>query len=292
MKGAGLTALRRLEQRRKGVERTLKIQDNSGALKTDEMSICEVFASFYEDLYEDMHREFAAPPHSEHEARVTVKELEAALAKLKKGKTGADDGLVAEMLKTGHADLVKAIAEFFTEIVNGTMPPPKEWKITKLRVLFKKGDPTMPKNYRPIAVLPVMSKLFSTVLYNRIADIIDAKLSKEQFGFRPGRGCADAVHVARMIVEKSLEWGEELWIATLDVEKAFDRVHHSALFEALLQQRIDASTVSALRRLYFGVKGYVSIWAGADSRYFEMNRGVKQGDPLSPILSIWCWMGF
>ena len=70
----------------------------------------------------------------------------------------------------------------------------------------------------------------------------------------------------------------------MDVEKAFDRVHHSALFDALLRNRIDISTVSVLRRLYFGVRGYVSMWPGADSRHFDMNRGAKQGDTLSPIL--------
>ena len=122
---------------------------------------------------------------------------------------------------------------FFTQIICGKLEPPEEWKRTKLRVLFKKGDPALPQNYRPIAVIPVMAKLFSTVLYNRIATDIDGKLSREQFGFRPRRGCSDALHIVRTAVEKSLEWGEELWMATLDVEKAFDRVHHAALFDVL-----------------------------------------------------------
>ena len=78
-----------------------------------------------------------------------------------------------------------------------------------------------PCSYRPISIIPVMAKLFSTVLYGRIADHIQETLSEEQFGFRKGRGCADAVHVMRMIVEKSAEWGEDLWVAALDVENRF-----------------------------------------------------------------------
>ena len=85
----------------------------------------------------------------------------------------------------------------------------------------------MPKNYWPISIIPVMSKLYSTILYNRIQDGIEATLSDEQYGFQKGRGCCDAVHVLRLVVEKSAEWGEQLWVPALDVEKAFDRVHHS-----------------------------------------------------------------
>ena len=153
-----------------------------------------------------------------------------------------------------------------------------------MKVLFKKGDPQLPQNYQPISIIPVMAKLFSTVLYARIVDRIEDRLSEEQFGFRLGRGCSDAVHVMRMIVEKSAEWGEELWVAALDVEKAFDKVHHGALFEALLTTGIDAHVGAALRRLYWEMSGYVALWPGAESRTFEVQRGVRQGNPLSPLL--------
>ena len=92
-----------------------------------------------------------------------------------------------------------------------------------------------------------MAKLFSTVLYLRIAPEIDRRLSSEQFGFRPGRGCADAIHILRMVIEKSLERGEELWVATLDVEKAFDRIHHTSLFDALVFNVTSSPTVGELR---------------------------------------------
>ena len=97
----------------------------------------------------------------------------------------------------------------------------------KLSLIFKSGDKQMPQNYRPISIILALAKLFSTILYGKIKDIIEAELDDEQLKFRRGRGCTDALHILRMLVEKSSEWGEELWIATLDLAKAFDQVHHA-----------------------------------------------------------------
>ena len=56
----------------------------------------------------------------------------------------------------------------------------------------------------------------------RIDGLLEQSQIDTQYGNRKGRGCSDAVHVLRMIVEKSAEWGEDLWLAAVDVEKAFD----------------------------------------------------------------------
>ena len=215
---------------------------------------------------------------------MTVEEVEDALRKMKHKKTGAEDGLVAEMLKTGHRGLLVALSLLLDDILSGRAQTPETWRRIKMKVIFKKGDPHMPKNYRPISILPVMAKLYSTVIYQRLQPILDAQLADEQFGFRKGRGCSDAIHILRQVIEKSAEWGEQLWVATLDVEKAFDRVHHSCLFEALLCGEVDVCIVSALRRLYFGMQATVLVEGGGESRYFDVQRGVRQGDPLSPLL--------
>ena len=166
---------------------------------------------------------------------------------MKSQKTGADDGLVAEMLKTNHPLLLEVIAALFTDILNGAAMAPETSKVTKLKLIFKKGDPEMPNNYRPISIIPVLSKLFSMVLYARIQDLVEDKLAEEQFGFRKGRGCADAVHVLRTVVKKSSEWGEPLFMAALDVAKAFDRVHHADLFGSLLRCGVGLRIVSTLK---------------------------------------------
>ena len=75
----------------------------------------------------------------------------------------------------------------------------------------------------------------------------------------------------------------QLWIATLDVEKAFDRVHHSSLFDALLVEGVDASIFASLYRLYSELQASVVLWDGVESRSFQVQRGVRQGEDLSTL---------
>lgn len=129
-----------------------------------------------------------------------------------------------------------------------------------------------------------MSKLFSTTLYRGIQGLVDDSLAKEQFGFRSGRECVDAVHVLRTIVDKSSGWGEPLFIAALDVEKALDGVHRAVIFQALLKCGVGPGVVRSLRGLYSRLQAKVFLCAGIESRRFKVERGVRQGEPLSSLL--------
>ena len=86
--------------------------DDSGTLHNDPDSISEVFAQFYEELYNDeldmKCDEYDKEPTS-LAVPLTIEEVEIALRALKKGRTGAEDGLVAEMLKTCHRGLVETL---------------------------------------------------------------------------------------------------------------------------------------------------------------------------------------
>ena len=82
----------------------------------------------------------------------------------------------------------------------------------------------LPKNHRPIAVIPILCKLFNVILLGRIGPVLESLQDPEQGGFRPDYSCSDMVLFARMIAEKAEEWGEEVWAASLDLEKAFDKV--------------------------------------------------------------------
>eukprot|EP00973_Karenia_brevis_P015102 2063983-Karenia_brevis.AAC.1 len=68
----------------------------------------------------------------------------------------------------GSSNLIEHIAELFTRVMSGHGDLPTSWAESYITVLFKKGDPKMPGNYRPITLLPILYKLFSRILRGRI----------------------------------------------------------------------------------------------------------------------------
>ena len=80
------------------------------------------------------------------------------------------------------------------------------------------------------------------------------------------------------MVAKSLEFQFPLWLVSIDLRKAFDRVDHAALFAALENQGLDLQYINLLRALYSKQEGCV------DGIRFDIKRGVRQGDVLSPLL--------
>ena len=110
------------------------------------------------------------------------------IRKPKRGRTCGDDRLYAEMLQTGCRELLESIAGLFTDVLRGVILTPDSWKKSRLVVLHKKGDPEVLANYRPIAIVPVLFKLYSAMVLSRIQSKIEDELPPEQAGFRSGMG--------------------------------------------------------------------------------------------------------
>ena len=94
------------------------------------------------------------------------------------------------MLKTKHTGLINLIARVLTDMLHGAADVSAVWCISLLIVLYKKGDASLPKNHRPIAIIPVLCKLFSGVLLGRIDRVLDALQDPEQGGFSSDNGAS------------------------------------------------------------------------------------------------------
>ena len=151
-----------------------------------------------------------------------------------------------------------------------------------MTVIFKSGNPRLPQNYQPIAVIPVLYKLFARMLYNRLAKILEPQQSVDQAGFRPSFSTLDHLFTLAQVSEKAHEWQKTIWLAAIDFQKAFDTVEHASLWHALADQNVPAGYIRLLQKLHEGQK--TQVRTDVESKSFDIGRGTKQGDPLSSLL--------
>ena len=138
-----------------------------------------------------------------------------------------------EMLQHVGQPLVVILAEIFTAIMTGEMGPPNRWKKAVIKVTHKSGDPKDAGNYRPICLLPILYKLFSKILCQRIGDTLDRGQPVDQAGFKKQFSCEDHLFTIGRLAEKHSEFQLPLWVAAIDFRKAFDCVEHDSLWAAL-----------------------------------------------------------
>lgn len=162
---------------------------------------------------------------------------------------------------------------------------PLIWKISIINMVAKPGKPPAEiTSYRPISLLPLLSKLFEKLLLQRILPILEEQgtIPDHQFGFRMHHGTTEQVHRVAHTIRQSLERKEYCSAAFLDVQQAFDRVWHKGLLCKLkicLPHTAYMLLKSYLHHRIFQVKSGDSL-----SSFYQIEAGVPQGSVLGPVL--------
>ena len=268
-----------------------ELKDKDGNVVSDAKGVVNIFANFYESLYSRPSATGAPKPDIPAfipeectEDAFDIDELIKALKSMKNRKAKDEAGVIAEMIKEGSRDFLQLVLEMFNDIFMHRTELPSSWKKCLIKVLFKKGVRDLPKNYRPISIVPILSKLFSKIVCNRLTPILGQSQDVEQAAYRKTFSTVDHLLAATILIEKCGEHGCPLWLALVDFEKAFDLVDHEALWRTLLKQNVPIQYIALLQKLYEGQSA--CIQTGVRSRSFSIERGVKQGDPLSALLFI------
>ena len=124
-------------------------------------------------------------------------------------------------------------------------------KVSKIKPLFKKGDVTLLNNYRPISLLPCVSKIFERVLFNQLYEYFDRNdlLTQHQYGFRK----IDSTEFAAMElidrVANLLELGKIPFNLYIDLSKAFDVLNHDILLSKLEFYGLNQLTIKLIKKL-------------------------------------------
>ncbi|EYC32640.1 hypothetical protein Y032_0002g1011 [Ancylostoma ceylanicum] len=150
---------------------------------------------------------------------------------MKPGKATGPDDVAAELWKSRHWNSAQWLTAFFNEIVEEKKTRVDWQRSTTIPIWKRKDNPADCANYRPIRLLSHSMKIFERIIDRRVRDII--RVSTNQCGLVANRGTTDAIHAARLMIEKDCEKQKPLHMAFLDLEKAFDRVPHEAIWYAL-----------------------------------------------------------
>ena len=107
---------------------------------------------------------------------------------------------------------------------------PRDWKIHKIIPVFKSGDPTQVKNYRPISLLSNISKVLERIIYNKLIDHVSCQINPAQFGFMQNRSTTQQL---LLFLSNAFTAHHQLDTIYLDISKAFDTICHAHLLQKL-----------------------------------------------------------
>lgn len=158
----------------------------------------------------------------------------------------------------------------------------KHWEVALLRLLPKKGDLSLPKNWRGICLLDVASKILSSVIVARLSRLFEEVGPQEQNGFRHHRGTIDGLFEVLMALNKRQEHNQQSWVLFIDLVKAFDTVNHEALFIVLRRYGAPDHFVNLVIRLHDSAS--MSFAHGGEKSNVDVTIGVRQGSCEGPVL--------
>ena len=219
----------------------------------------------------------------ELDAYPTAAEVKLAIKILCRGKKPGRDGIPAEIYKVGGPGLIKKLTALLKKIwEQGSVP--QDFKDASVISLFKKGKRSLCDNYRGISLLSVAGKILARIILSRVnKHLTDLVYSESQCGFRKGRGTTDMIFCLRQVQEKAREHNAPLYMAFVDLTKAFDTVPRTSLWTVLGKLGIPEKMKNIIISFHDGMQAQV-IHGGKVSDTFPVNNGTKQGCVLAPLL--------
>jgi hypothetical protein len=230
-------------------------------------------------------------------ASISVEEVECALLRMKNGRMAGPDGMRGELLKGAYTEWelpdgtfkhLFALSHELRDILDqafSTGDVPAVWNSAYLCSVFKRGDASVKDNYRGIAVGSTMGKLFSMILEKRLSAFCEQNgfRASGQAGFRPDRRTSDHVFVLKHLIDKSRLEKKHMFACFVDFRKAYDLVRRDLLMKCLSEIGVRDNMLRAIVSMYWSAP-MITKFGRMAGEPFDSTRGVKQGDPLSPLL--------
>lgn len=290
-------SLEKKRQERNAVK-SLVINDN---ICTDPLLISKEVFSFYSRLYSSSFNKIHSDSFFQSiqhlipqisndfkqicEADITMQELDKALSALSKDKAPGCDGLTSNFYKFFWEHIKNLVFGMLKEVleVGSLTHTMKQGVITLIPKPSK--DPTHLDNLRPITLLNNDYKLLTHIFANRLKLGITQIVSETQSGFIKGRSIHNNLRLILDLLDYNFLIDNDGFVLFLDFYKAFDMIEHNFMFEALESYGFGNNFIGVIKTFYRNTSSSVCLPHGTSPR-FSVNKGIKQGCPISPLLFI------
>lgn len=221
---------------------------------------------------------------------ITEKEVLEAITTTKPLKAPGPDGIPNKALQTCANMLVEHLTTIFNRCLTLAYCP-KHFRSAATIALRKsgKGDYTVPKAYRPIALLNTIGKIMDAIIARRLSFVAETYdiLPATHFGGRKRKSTEHALHdIIDTIYDAWNSSNDKIAsLLLLDVSGAFDNVSHARLLHDLRKRKIDESVVRWIAS-FLDERTTTIVLDGQHSKHYTIKTGIPQGSPLSPILYI------
>jgi hypothetical protein len=267
-----------------------------GKLVTDQKIVSKLFNNYFVNVADKLDKKIPKPntkfqdylknpnEHSIYLQETTPDEVEKIIRKLDINKAADIYGISTKMIKEGGPVMVEIITKLFNmSIAQGKFPD--ALKNAKVIPIHKDDSRSEMSNYRPISLLPTLSKIIEKLMYARLISFFTKHniLYENQFGFQSNMFTEDAVNKLLNYITETLEKNEYGVCIFLDFAKAFDTVNHDILIEKLEHYGIRGVALNWLKN-YLTNRMQCTEIGDVQSELELIKCGVPQGSVLGPLL--------